>query len=419
MTEYEVESVLDSLELTSDMTVYLVKWKNYDPEYNTWEPIENLGNCAKKLAEFLKAGPDQERTDFEKMKSFLSQHTEEEVESVLAKLRNKKGELTTLIEPNADEVHRTVSRFLFNRKLLSSAKDFAYAHMLLLTHFLHGKRKQQLANIREAEERYNAACETAARLTLENNFDLESPPMDFTYIPSSVPRDGVVVTDDPVIWCECRGNCVSNRDACCSDLNDADFAYSRRTKRLKLEKGTPIYECNKKCACDETCLNRVVQKGITLPLTIFKTKNNRGWGVRTPDKIKAGTFVCEYVGEILTHENALQRTNQTYCFNLDFNQDSNSVAFVLDAARYGNVSHFINHSCDPNLEVYAVYINNLNPDLHHVALFAKRDINKNEELSFCYLDLTKAKFTSSKRKKLVRNECRCGSSNCLGYYYLN
>lgn len=174
-----------------------------------------------------------------------------------------------MIEPNQDEVNRQVLRFLGNRKLLSSPKEFEYAHLLLLTHFLAQKRKKQLESIQSAEAAYNAASANAAHLTLENNYDLESPPTDFTYISASVPRDGVVVVDDPVIWCTCKANCSSSRDDCCGDLNDSDFAYSRRTKRLKLEKGTPIYECNKKCACDETCFNRVVQKGEYLIRTYY------------------------------------------------------------------------------------------------------------------------------------------------------
>lgn len=89
--EYEVEAVLDSIELTADMIVYYVKWKGYDEEFNTWEPVENLGNCSKRLTEFLKSGPNAERSEYDKMKSFLLQHTKEEVDAVLAKFRNKKG----------------------------------------------------------------------------------------------------------------------------------------------------------------------------------------------------------------------------------------------------------------------------------------------------------------------------------------
>lgn len=45
--EYEVEEILDE-----DDGLYLVKWKNYPSSENTWEPIENLHNAKKKLADF-------------------------------------------------------------------------------------------------------------------------------------------------------------------------------------------------------------------------------------------------------------------------------------------------------------------------------------------------------------------------------
>jgi SET domain-containing protein len=48
-------------------------------------------------------------------------------------------------------------------------------------------------------------------------------------------------------------------------------------------------------------------------------------------------------------------TGLTYLFDLDFNEDSNP--YTIDACRYGNIAHFINHSCDPNLAIYNVWIN--------------------------------------------------------------
>ena len=60
----------------------------------------------------------------------------------------------------------------------------------------------------------------------------------------------------------------------------------------------------------------------------------------------------------------------------------------MDAAYYGNVSHFVNHSCDPNLAVYNVWIDCLDPDLPRLCLFAVRDIVKGEQLNFDYRQRT-------------------------------
>ena len=37
-------------------------------------------------------------------------------------------------------------------------------------------------------------------------------------------------------------------------------AYTK-AGRLRVEVGTPIYECNKRCKCGPECANRVVQRG--------------------------------------------------------------------------------------------------------------------------------------------------------------
>lgn len=40
--------------------------------------------------------------------------------------------------------------------------------------------------------------------------------------------------------------------------------------------------------------------------------------------------------------------------------------------------------CDPNLSIYNVWIDNLDTRLPRIALFAIRDIDKGEELTFDY-----------------------------------
>lgn len=60
----------------------------------------------------------------------------------------------------------------------------------------------------------------------------------------------------------------------------------------------PIYECNKNCKCSKFCSNRVVQRGGNIKFTIFRRKSN-GWGVQADEFIKKGTFVVEYMGEVV------------------------------------------------------------------------------------------------------------------------
>jgi histone-lysine N-methyltransferase SUV39H len=96
--------------------------------------------------------------------------------------------------------------------------------------------------------------------------------------------------------------------------------------------------------------------------------------------IKKGTFVSMYVGEIINTEEAERRgefydcSGITYLFDLDFECQDNP--YTVDAAYIGNISHFMNHSCRPNLAVFGCFVNCLDKDLPKLALFAERDIEK-------------------------------------------
>lgn len=50
---WEVEKIIDSgIDADTKTHVYLVKWKNYPDEENTWEPRKNLSGCAALLKAF-------------------------------------------------------------------------------------------------------------------------------------------------------------------------------------------------------------------------------------------------------------------------------------------------------------------------------------------------------------------------------
>ena len=83
------------------------------------------------------------------------------------------------------------------------------------------------------------------------------------------PCQGIIIPDDPPIGCECLdGKCgIGTEKTCCPAFNGHRMSYTQ-FGRLRVELGTPIYECNKICKCDQDCTNRVVQKGRKVHLTL-------------------------------------------------------------------------------------------------------------------------------------------------------
>ncbi|NXX49380.1 SUV91 methyltransferase, partial [Tricholaema leucomelas] len=224
---------------------------------------------------------------------------------------------------------------------------------------------------------------------------------------------------------------------CCPGASRHKFAYTARG-RLRLRAGLPIVECNSHCGCGGDCPNRVVQRGAPggLRLCIFRTADGRGWGVRTLRSIRPNCFVMEYVGEIITTEEAERRGQEydrqgaTYLFDLDYVED----VYTVDAARYGNISHFVNHSCEPNLQVFNVFIENLDPRLPRIALFSARHIRAGEELTFDYrghvdpVDAESSRMDSNfglasggapggSPRARGRIECKCGAGTCRKFLF--
>ncbi|TQD72798.1 hypothetical protein C1H46_041671 [Malus baccata] len=129
------------------------------------------------------------------------------------------------------------------------------------------------------------------------------------------------------------------------------FPYDERG-RIILEEGYLVYECNQMCSCTRSCPNRVLQNGVRVKLEVFKTEK-KGWGVRAGEVILRGTFVCEYIGEVLDEHEANERRNRygkdSYLYEIDAHVNDMSrlvegqAHHVIDSTNYGNVSRFINH----------------------------------------------------------------------------
>ncbi|XP_065674619.1 histone-lysine N-methyltransferase SUV39H2 [Hydra vulgaris] len=262
----------------------------------------------------------------------------------------------------------------------------------------------------------NKICHEDPVIAVENFVDNEGPPDNFTYVRQNITHGLANDLLDPnfLAGCECFPRCSQNTCSCPKNSGHK-FAYDRN-KRVLLPPQSPIYECNKRCKCGDDCPNRVLQKGLTVRVCIFRTDNGRGWGLKTREFIPKDMFVVEYVGEVITSDDAERRgklydeRQQTYLFDLDFNGDP---TFTIDAHEYGNVSHFINHSCDPNLRVFTVWVDTLDPRLPRLGLFALRDIKQGEELTFDYTCGQKESKTSNE----IKMYCACGAPNCRKYLF--
>ena len=113
--------------------------------------------------------------------------------------------------------------------------------------------------------------------------------------------------------------------------------------------------------------------------------------------IKKGTRIIEYKGKIISVKKSeeypkFDNDKAIYLFNINRKYD-------LDGNFKFNTARLINHSCNPNCEVFGSGMK--------VWVYAMRDIIKGEELSYDY------GFSFDKDYK--NYPCRCGSSKCIGY----
>ncbi|XP_075992665.1 SET domain containing 2 isoform X2 [Anticarsia gemmatalis] len=163
-----------------------------------------------------------------------------------------------------------------------------------------------------------------------------------------------------------------------------------------------MIECNSRCPVGDRCTNRRFQKRENGPLRVFYA-DKKGCGVEASEDISAGEFLMEYVGEVLDYEQFYKRAqaysddNNLHHYFMSLKGDT-----VIDATLKGNISRFINHSCDPNAETQKWTVNG---ELR-IGFFSKRDIVAGEELTFDY---------QFQRFGKVAQRCYCGASNCRGW----
>nr|XP_043607115.1 histone-lysine N-methyltransferase ASHH1 [Erigeron canadensis] len=197
-------------------------------------------------------------------------------------------------------------------------------------------------------------------------------------------RKQIKKKEEDIAVCECK-----------FDPGNANLSCGERCLNvLTNTECTPGY-----CPCGSYCRNQRFQKFEYAKTKLFKTEG-RGWGLLADENIKAGQFIIEYCGEVISSEEAKERSHtyetqglrDAYIISLD-------ASHYIDATRKGSFGRFINHSCQPNCETRKWTVLGET----RVGIFATQDISVGTELAYDY---------NFEWYGGINVRCLCGAPNC-------
>eukprot|EP00268_Persea_americana_P030655 TRINITY_DN2970_c0_g1_i7.p1 TRINITY_DN2970_c0_g1~~TRINITY_DN2970_c0_g1_i7.p1 ORF type:complete len:691 (-),score=102.33 TRINITY_DN2970_c0_g1_i7:299-2371(-) len=236
---------------------------------------------------------------------------------------------------------------------------------------------------------------------LFNDVDGDAEPMHYDYLANPV-YPPFTVEGSVGGGCDCVSGCSFG--CSCIRKNGGQLVYDSSAILLR---GKPlIYECGRMCRCPPNCQNRVTQMGVKHQLEVFRSRET-GWGVRSLDLIRAGAFICEYSGIVLTEQQAaviamngdnLIHPNRFPGRWVEWGDISSvfpqyirpafptlpQLNFAMDVSRMRNVACYFSHSSSPNVLVQFVLYDHYNVLYPHLMLFAMENIPPLRELSIDY-----------------------------------
>lgn len=284
--QYRVECILDH-DIVDHL--YLIKWVGYDASFNTWEPIDHLSgsgtiDLVSNFRLMERSLSENNKIAFKKLLS-LNCLMEELISPanhdpfLLLKLNGKsmshykpgdllplKKELKSNCKNLQDCVYQKDFSFRYNRelhKILTDLHIIESFHSFERLQEFSMLRKSVFKSLKNWEAKINLTIskeEGCAPIEIENNFDLDLPPDDFSYITKCKPGPDVTIANEPAWFCDCLDGCFTETKMCCPNMNDSKLSYNRHGC-LKNQLQSTIFECNSKCKCNSSCPNRVIQKG--------------------------------------------------------------------------------------------------------------------------------------------------------------
>ncbi|XP_061624654.1 histone-lysine N-methyltransferase SETD1B-A-like isoform X2 [Phyllopteryx taeniolatus] len=133
----------------------------------------------------------------------------------------------------------------------------------------------------------------------------------------------------------------------------------------------------------------------------FSRSHIHDWGLFAMEAIATNEMVTEYVGQIIRQNIADMRERRyeqagigsSYLFRVDRNT-------IIDATKCGNLSRFINHSCNPNCYAKIITVESRKK----IVIYSRQPVGIHEELTYDY------KFPIEDAKI----PCLCGAESCRG-----
>ncbi|XP_010480521.1 PREDICTED: histone-lysine N-methyltransferase, H3 lysine-9 specific SUVH7-like [Camelina sativa] len=279
------------------------------------------------------------------------------------------------------------------------------------------------------------------RVPLFNDVDEDdnAMPEDFVYITSqdysSMVTNIHIDGQELELGCQnCQGqSCIDNLSCMCMQKNGGKSPYHNS---ILVCRKPMIYECGESCPCPNDCKNRLVQTGLKLHMEVFKT-TNCGWGLRSWDPIRAGTFICEFAGvrktkeEVEDGDNYLFDSSRVYeKFRWNYEPElvredvSERVPEVynlptqvlISAKEKGNVARFMNHSCSPNVFWQPIEFENKVGRYVRIGLFAMKHIPPMTELTYDYGVSSTERIGEDGMLYRGSQICLCGSDKCRGSF---
>jgi [histone H3]-lysine9 N-trimethyltransferase SUV39H len=245
--------------------MYLVKWRNYGPEYNEWLRKSYL-SCPQIINEYER----KKKKKLLEQKQYKKQEEQEKMKS----LRFGDWSLikdATLPEPRIGRPYFTPD------------------------HQLPKPRRTFEPGTPQEEKWMELLKKSRCNYHIHNIVDDEGPPTDFEWIEESVIGKDVPEIDLKVtVGCKCDGDCweTDDKNACsCLATRGGISPYDKYGCIRFAPIAMAIYECNLKCACSIYCPNRVTQRIPEVDFCIYKTDNGRGWGIKTLNTLRKGQFI--------------------------------------------------------------------------------------------------------------------------------